>query len=159
MNMKESQSGFTLMEMTIVIALLSFMMMIIIPNIRSNMDTAAAVEAKKDAESVMNISKVYFISLSDASIYDESYLDKKIKTIVDGSDGGSKKYIKSSTLTGNSYRYDVRGTPPVMYIDMKIEKSGLIFQSTINPLEKKVKITCGGSSSRCARLKENGLVD
>lgn len=153
------QSGFTLMELIIVIGLLAIMMAIIVPKVKDNMDTSAAVEAKKDADSVMNIAQVYLISLSDSLLYDENYLDKKLSPIISGSSAGTVKYTKNSALPSNSYRYMSRGTPPKLNIDMNIVRNGLTFKSTIIPDEKKIKIECSGDSRRCSKLNKAGLVD
>ncbi|MEG0576377.1 MAG: prepilin-type N-terminal cleavage/methylation domain-containing protein [Bacilli bacterium] len=148
-----SESGFTLMELIVVIGVIAILIAILLPQFNGYTDKANAVSAKSNAK----------IALTSYSNYKtgQDVANKEFKGVDAGtavSKGFGEKDV--ATLKTSKKITFTAGTKSTDDATIATQKGDLTFTTTLEVAKGNVgKTVCSGDKDRCDALVESGSVD
>ncbi|MEG2549216.1 MAG: prepilin-type N-terminal cleavage/methylation domain-containing protein [Erysipelotrichaceae bacterium] len=141
-----SESGFTLMELIVVIGVLAILMTILIPQLTGYTDKAKAVAARADGRTALTAAAAYTLGTETAG---KPYEKDDAKKEIEGSLGITADNTKGLTVNAD----------PKTAITVIKKDGDLTFTNTIDAIAGTQKLTCDDKGDRCEKLESAGSVD
>lgn len=144
------ESGFTLMELIVVIGIIIILIALLVPKFSGMTDKANAAAVQNDARICLTALSSYVTGTQGAGkTPDKATAEKEINRALGNDAGGAVDGITvAATVNGN----DISAT-------VQEQRGGLTYIATIDAGQGKItQTTCSGDNSRCEALNDSGLL-
>lgn len=149
-NMKSSQSGVTLLEMLIVVAIFAIITAIAIPNYRSYRERANLAEAKN------NLTKIHQDLAADKLINPRNYLDK---TKVEDTLASLKNNIPANEQKKYTYTYTVEQKGKALYFYIQAAPTSTTDKYYLWSDQNGAVYKCSGTAGSVSNTKPGSCED